>query len=42
MPGRWRGSRRGVALVGPALAHPLTNLRWISTLLAGPHPGLGS
>lgn len=30
-----------VALVGPALAHPLTNLRWISTLLAGPHPRLG-
>ncbi len=28
------------ALFGPALANPGADRRWISTLLAGPHPGL--
>jgi len=30
-----------VPLLGPALSHPYADLSWISTLLAGPHPGLG-
>jgi hypothetical protein len=33
---------RRVALVGPALAYPRTDLDWISTLLAAPHPRLGT
>jgi Glycosyl hydrolase family 79 C-terminal beta domain len=32
----------GVPLLGPALANPAVNLRWISNLLAGPHAGLGT
>lgn len=31
----------GVPLLAPALALPHSNAGWISTLLAGPHPGLG-
>ncbi len=30
----------GVPLLGPALANPSLHVSWISTLLAGPHPGL--
>jgi hypothetical protein len=30
-----------VPLVAPALADPYGGVNWISTLLAGPHPGLG-
>jgi hypothetical protein len=31
----------GVPLVAPAVAYPHTDLDWITSLLAGPHPGLG-
>jgi hypothetical protein len=31
----------GVPLVGPALANPALDVNWISSLLAGAHPGLG-
>ncbi len=31
----------GVALAGPAVAHPGIEVGWISTLLRAPHPGLG-
>ena len=31
-----------VALLGPALSQPRVNLDWISTLIAGAHPGLGA
>ena len=30
-----------VPLIGPVVANPNRNLRWISTFLAGPHEGLG-
>ncbi len=30
-----------IPLDGPALANPVRNVDWISTLLASPHPGLG-
>ncbi len=33
-------SASGVALLGPAIANPSRNVRYIATLLAGPHPGL--
>ena len=29
-----------IPLLGPAVAYPVTRVRWISTLLEGPHPGL--
>jgi hypothetical protein len=44
--GRYARALKGiappVALLGPALSHPRTDARWISTLLGGPHPGLGA
>src|SRR5205823_3666777 len=30
-----------VPLLAPALANPVASRKWIATLLAGPHPGLG-
>ncbi len=33
---------RGIPLLGPALSEPAAHFRWISRLLAGPHPGLGA
>ncbi len=30
-----------VPLYAPALANPVADIRWIATLLGGPHPGLG-
>jgi hypothetical protein len=31
----------GVALIGPAIANPAHDANWVSSLLAGSHPGLG-
>jgi hypothetical protein len=35
-----RGAVPGVPMLAPALGDPITGLKWVSTLLAAPHPGL--